>query len=311
MRTLLPLTFCFVLASTLLLTTESTQRIVQKELPDPAKFPRAGATCQRRLILAPWVGTPVANTPGKFHCVFGMTICDDVRLEVKSEERESGTGMCKDFWDRHAVFANREICCDPGASNARCDKPVSWFGDTSGCKSLPKDPVITVSGGTATLYICGQPVFYHADKSLLDPLFEQAYRAALRDHLADRIRGKICCDGFDEAVRTGKPCNPKDDVDCDGVRNRDDVAENNMPDIDFFDKPDPAAVDSYPADYFPPATKPKASECDCRWELAKGELDCNPVQTGQHSYRMTWRCPSNGREVVLTNHAPATSPCEE
>jgi hypothetical protein len=171
--------------------------------------------------------------------------------------------------------------------------------------------VITVSGGTAIVYICGQPIFHKADKSLLDPLFAEAYKAALRDHFEERIRGKICCDGFDEAVRTGKPCNPKDDVDCDGQLNKDDLADNHFPKIDAFNKPNPAAVEWYPADDFPPPTKPKDSECDCRWELTKGELTCSTVQTGQHSYRTTWRCPSNGREVVLTNYAPATSPCEK
>jgi hypothetical protein len=326
MRGFLPLAFCFVLASTLLLPTAATQQRAQNELPDPASFPAAGPNCQRRMTLSPWVGTPASRTPGKFHCVFSLTTCRE-SLTVTSDERDSGTDMCADYWKVHGALASREICCDQDAAtetptpqpspgekppDTKCAPSLPWFGG-SNCKSEPKDPLITVSGGTATLHICGQPVFYNVEKSLLDSLFSDAYRAALRDHVQGRIRGKICCDEFEEAVKTGHPCNPKDDVDCDGIPNKTDLVKdaNYLPDINAFTKPEEATVDFYPSDYFDAQRLPKTSECACKWELVKAELKCSLDGKEQHLYVARWRCPSTKREDILVNYAPASTPCEK
>jgi hypothetical protein len=173
--------------------------------------------------------------------------------------------------------------------------------------------LITVSGGTATLYVCGQPVFYHVEKELHDPLFAEAYRAALRDHVENRLQGKICCDAFEEAVKTGNPCNPKEDVDCDGIPNRDDLVQDakNLPDINAFTRPEDASVDFYPSDYFEARRLPETSECACKWQMVKGELRCSRDGKEQHSYVATWRCPSTKQEVVIVNYAPSTTPCEK
>lgn len=326
MRRLLPFGFCLFLTFTFLLPTASTQQTAQNVLPDPASFVPAGPNCQRKVRVSPWVGTPSVNWPTTLECMLTIHTCTGPKT-IRSAERKGGTGVCDDYWKVHDALATMEICCDPGSPgetpspeptpaekppDTKCPPSTPWFG-SSNCKSSPKDPLITVSGGTATLYVCGQPVFYHVQKELHDPLFAEAYRAALRDHVESRLQGRICCDAFEEAVKTGKPCNPKEDVDCDGILNRDDLVQDakNLPDINAFTRPEDASVDFYPSDYFEARRLPETLECACKWQLVKGELRCSRDGKEQHSYVATWRCPSTKQEVVIVNYAPPTTPCEK
>jgi hypothetical protein len=168
--------------------------------------------------------------------------------------------------------------------------------------------------------MCGYPVFRYRDSSLRDPLFADAYRAAMRDQLLASSSSKVCCDKFAQAVRSGKPCDPRKDVDCDGRPNNTDLDDIKMPDIDAFKRANNAAIDPFPylfdtsnPDFLPNRTARNSrgvGDCPCKWELVKGELRCSPDGKQDHHYKATWRCPKTGAEVITIKYAPATAPCD-
>lgn len=201
-----------------------------------------------------------------------------------------------------------------------CEKPTPWFGTPpSGCKDV-QSPVAAINAGAVTLSICGSPVFRWADK---DPLALEAYREVVMGWVKERIGSKVCCDTFREAARTGIPCYPGADVDCDGKSNQDDgfvhlVEEKpayTLPAINRpFSIPEgfgesvapfPPGLDPDDAEFFPPQEK-----CDCKWELVKGTLKCSPDGKQPHSYQARWRCPSTGNERFTRKEAPPTAPCK-
>jgi hypothetical protein len=168
--------------------------------------------------------------------------------------------------------------------------------------------------------MCGYAVFSYSNSGLNDPLFVKAYRAAMRDQLLGSSSSKVCCDTFREAVRTRKPCDPGDDVDCDGTPNKTDIYDSKLPDIDTFIRPDNAAIDPFPylfdtsnPDFLPNRTARDSKgvgDCACKWELVKGELKCSPDGKQDHHYKTTWRCPRTGAEVITVKYAPAGVACE-
>lgn len=201
-----------------------------------------------------------------------------------------------------------------------CEKPTPWFGTPpSGCRDI-RSPVAAINAGEVTLSICGSLVFRWADK---DPLALEAYRHVLMGWVKERVGSKVCCDNFREAARTGIPCNPGADVDCDGKPNQDDgfvqLVEDRpayvLPAInrpfsisDGFGEsvaPFPAGLDPDDAEFFPPQEK-----CDCKWELVKGTLNCSPNGTQPHFYQARWRCPATGNERFTRKEAPPTAPCK-
>jgi hypothetical protein len=167
--------------------------------------------------------------------------------------------------------------------------------------------------------MCGYNVFRYSDASLKDPLIAEAYRLAIRDQLQASSASKVCCDKFRQAARTGKPCDPRVDVDCDGTPNTKDNDDLKMPDIDTFARPGNAPIDEFPSgfdtsnpDFLPDRTARNSKgvgDCPCKWELTEGELTCSPDGKQRHHYKATWRCPKTGAEVVTVRYAPATAPC--
>lgn len=331
MRRILLLTISILLIPSLFSATAAPQQPEQSNLPNPADYPAAGPTCQNRVKLSPWVGTPGVDWPKTFRCVLSIHTCDGVKTYT-SGVRPAGTGMCADYWSAHDALVNREVCCDQGSReekrppqgtrppDAKCPPPTPWFDRSSGCKEV-KSPQLVISGGTATLYICGYPVFSHTDTNLRDQLFANAYRAAMRDQIRASGFNKVCCDTFRNAARTGKPCDPRADLDCDGQPNKSDADEFGVPDIDTFTRPDGAAIDKFPEyfdkgnpDFLPNRTARNSKgvgDCPCKWELVRGELKCSPDGKQRHYYKATWRCPKTRAEVFTVRYAPATAPCEK
>ena len=298
-----------VTTSLLLLPTVQTQQPQEDKLPVPADYPEAGANCKRRVNLSPWVGTPAVDWPKTYQCVLTIHTCDGVKT-YRSGVRPGGTGMCADYWKAHDALVNREICCDPGAPEEKqpidkeqppekaCAPPTPWFDSSPGCNES-KSSQLVISGGTATLYMCGHAVFYHTVGH--DELFNDAYRAAIRDHLQSRGLDKVCCDKFNEAVRTGYPCDPRVDVDCDGQPNKSDViAGGVLPGIDGrYTEASGANPDAFPPGLTVGAISPPTQCKDCKWELIRGVLKCNPDPTKRHTYEATWRCPTTGEVVQV------------
>ena len=332
MRRILLLTLLLVVIPSLFSATAAPQQTAPSQqsgdpLPNPEDFVETGANCRREVKVSPWVGTPGVDWPNTFRCVLVIHTCDGVK-RYTSGVRPAGTGMCDDYWRVHNALADRMICCDRGSRQknepseekpeSECQPPAPWFDDASGCKES-KSPELIIARGTARLYMCGYLVFQYKDSNLDDPVFANAYRAAMKDQLLATSSSTICCDKFREAVRTRKPCDPRVDLDCDGTPNRTDVHDTTMPDIDSFVRPANAAIDPFPyqfdtsnPDFLPNRTARNSKgvgDCPCKWELIRGELKCSPDGKLNHYYKATWRCPKTGAEVFTTRYAPATVPC--
>lgn len=317
MRCVLIVTLPLVLISFIFSTPAGTQQKAKNTLPNPADFPQAGPTCKRRVKVSPIVTTPGVKWPMTFRCELTFHTCAGPET-VTSDERKTGAGMCADYWKVHDELAKREICCDEGSPQAspspqqtpspepKCQSVAPWFDRSSSCKEV-KDTQLTISGGTATLYMCGYPVFYHTAGH--DDLFNQAYRQAFADRLRARRLDKVCCDKFKEAVTTGKPCDPRADVDCDGQPNGSDTTEGGfLPDIDgsFTEA---SEHDDFPVGMTVDVIMPPDQCKDCKWELIKGVLKCNPDATKPHVYESTWKCPTTGAVVQVDKLSKPGAPC--
>jgi hypothetical protein len=215
--------------------------------------------------------------------------------------------------------------CSQPTPDDKCEKPAPWLdtSSSSGCKDV-QDTQITIDQqtATATVSMCGYPILKHVSENFAanaDKLFSAAYTTAFKQE----IPKKVCCDKFREAARTGVPCDPRADLDCDGKPNQTDVDTNSFPVIDVFTRAANAPIDPFPFNFnlFDPGFSPNSAardskgvgDCACKWQLIKGDLKCNAVvdENGkkQHVYTATWRCPSTKAEVFTTKYAPSTAPC--
>jgi len=121
---------------------------------------------------------------------------------------------------------------------------------------------------------------------------------------------KICCESFQEAVRSGKPCDPRVDMDCDGKPNESDVTDTGWPVFDRFTTAK-GVIDESNRFGDDPNFVPSPSDCSCKWELVKGRLDCSSDGRGRDFYHASWRCPSNGQTRETRKERPAVKafPC--
>jgi hypothetical protein len=298
-----------------------TQQPEEDKLPNMEDYPPPGANCKVTQKLAPSLLTPEVR-PGKFRCLIRVYNCQTDKIdEYPSAPRDGGQGMCDFYENKKTALGERVVCCDQGspeeerpparegAPPAReCAPPTPWFGASSGCNEF-RNTQIVISGGTAIVYMCGSAVFHYSIGT--DELFDEAYRSAMRDFLKGRGLDKVCCDKFEDAVRTGKPCNPRVDVDCDGQPNRSDFMEGGtLPAIDgSFTVPSGESPDAFPPGMTVDAILPPDQCKGCRWELIKGVLKCNPDPTKRHTYESTWKCPSTGQVVEVDKLSPPGARC--
>lgn len=200
-----------------------------------------------------------------------------------------------------------------------CEKPTPWFGSSTGCKDV-QSPQVTVKEGMVTLSICGYPLYnYNHLNSAGQPdnAFAEDFKSDLMNHVQSRTGSRICCDTFRQAMNSGRPCDPRIDVDCDGKPNNSDQTpfrgvSVSVPDINFFATAEGASIDPFPPGLDPDDTEffPPQEKCDCKWELVKGTLTCSPDGKQPHSYQARWRCPSTGNERFTLKKAPPTAPCK-
>ena len=316
MRCSLVLTISLALVLPLLysspaLTQEPYQECAEG-LPPASEFPEASESCKNKLTLRPIVLTPDVIFTLTSRCVLSFAVCGGKTKCYKSEEREKKEGACKDYEDLKERVARRTICCDP-----KCEKPTPWFdGLAPNPKCKDRQPIQATDDGNGVVYLrmCGWPVFAHKLKDP-DRLLLQPYKAALLDHVRGRVGSTVCCDSFKTSARPGSSCDPRFDLDCDGVLNTSDRDEQELfPDISTFGIAAGVSfrdTDPLPT-WFQPGDKgfmPAANLCDCKWELTKGTRTCSTDGKRPHVYQASWRCPSTGNERFTRKEAPASEPC--
>ncbi len=260
----------------------------------------------------------------------GIVAADACPREQMPYLPDKGRAFCEKIKKSWGVTSSKDLCpvyaaaCAPFDNpppEKKCDRPNSpWLGSSpTDCKDF-QSWHIAQTRGAVTVSMCGQIIFNNP-KVGTDPLFSSAYIAALRDRLRETIGEKVCCDKFREAMRTGMPCDPRKDVDCDGKPNSEDDdrryqdADSYFPNIDIsFKTPRGAAIDPFPPGLNLGEIYPNVESCEgCQWELLKGELKCNVLTPDgkRHVYQAKWRCPSTGVEVDTFKYAPATAPCKK
>ena len=213
-----------------------------------------------------------------------------------------------------------QLCNQTEPPKKECEKSTPWFGNSSTCEDV-QAWMAEMDGRTVTLSICGAPVFRYVVEP---PGDVNTYSSDLMARVTKSTGTKVCCDKFREAARTGVPCDPRADVDCDGRPNEKDVLRDSpaegqslfsgipYPAIDrVFSTTEEASIDPFPpglnpddTDFFPPQDK-----CECKWELMKGTLTCSPDGRQPHVYQARWRCPSSGNERFTRKEARASAPC--
>ena len=238
------------------------------------------------------------------------------KLEAQSQFRS--------FKDSCPVFAP---LCEPKTEKApenepkddkkKCEPPTPPWFSSQDCKDL-QDPVVEFTRERLDVYLCGYKIFSRNKETaahpdiFTDPTYAQAYRSALNETLQTSVPQKVCCNRFREAAMTGKPCDSAADVDCDGRLNNVD-ADGDIPTINSlgFTEAVPAtgSRDPFPKGLNEDALMPTAECKDCKWELIKGVLKCNPDPTQRHSYEATWRCPTTGAVVEVVKLSPPGVNC--
>ena len=262
--------------------------------------------------------------PDKGDCA-GILAEDACTRSLGSMPPEKREGFCQKIKAKLNFTSFKDSCpafaaCEPGGPTGekpppekKCEKPTPWFGSSPTCTEV-QSPVVAINTGAVTLTICGYPVFRHVPEDK-DPTYVEAYKRAVEDWVKARVGSKICCDTLREAARTGTPCYPGFDIDCDGKPNQADVdstSKEPFPDINnLFSKPEGAPIAPFPAGLDPddPDFLPPQDKCDCKWELVKGTVNCSPDGKQRHFYQAHWRCPSTGNERFTRKYAAATAPC--
>ena len=304
----------------LLVPTARPQKPPPTKLPTRADYRAADDSCKHKLRLIAKETSRAVKFAKTVQCELLVHTCDGVVHYPPSEERPNVKGVCDDFYAAAAALQGYEVCCDPGSKedkkNGNCQSPPPpWFVEQD-CKDL-QDPEILVTRESLDIYLCGYKIFSRNRETsdiFDDRLIFEAYVKGLRDKFSVTVPRKVCCNRFRDAARTGKPCNARVDVDCDGIPNNSDVTTGSQgaPEIDgqsFAWASDD--VDPFPTGLTEDLIMPPADQCkNCKWELIKGELKCSQVSTKPHSYDATWRCPLTGAEINIVRLSKPGVPCK-
>lgn len=301
----------------------------QQNFPPSSRKPACGCYVCGKLL--------AVEFPDKAKDCYGILAADACMVQLANMPDKKREGYCQKIKAERGFTSFKDSCpnyaasCEPGGKKQppegenppgkKCEKPTPWFDTSSDCSDV-QSPRIAVNQGAVSLSICGSLIFRYVPDDK-DPLLLEAYKAALRDWVQQRVGSKICCNKFRAAARTGTPCNPRSDLDCDGKLNQTDVVSESgatFPDINkLFSTTEGAPIDPFPVGLDPddPNFMPESTardskgvgECACKWELIKGDLKCSPDGKQRHVYTATWRCPSTKAEVFTTKYVPATAPC--
>ena len=252
-------------------------------------------------------------------CFGGPLPADNAPAYPKDLSNEDRKRMCQNLKsaDKSATscpaFKQLMQSCNEqeGPPENKCKKPSApWLGSPpTECKDF-QGWQVEQTGGTVSLYVCGYRVYSNPTVGT-DKLFSAAYVGALKLSVRDSIGDKLCCDTFREAARTGNPCDPRSDLDCDGKPNAEDH-DGSFPTIDLnYTTAQGANIDPFPPGMNAGEIYPNQFACkDCQWELMRGQLKCSPDGKQKHVYQAKWKCPLTGVEADTFKYAPATEPCE-
>jgi hypothetical protein len=237
--------------------------------------------------------------------------------ELKARSKDNSLNEC----------LNLKGACDEVAEEnpptPDCGKPTPWFDRSTPCTDV-RSPIVKRTAGVVTVSMCGLTVFRGAPKNF-DDLMLNAYEGVVRDWVRSTVGDKVCCSSMLSASRTGKPCDPAADIDCDGTPNQTDINTKELdsaglPDISIIDKANGAQIDPFPKgmDQNDPDFRPERTgrnskgvgECPCKWELIKGDMKCSRNRAQPHVYTATWRCPVTKAEVFTTKEFAGSSPCQ-
>ncbi len=311
------------------------QNEYRKDPPTAAEFPRASSKClsKNKLDVSPVAGVPAGSFQGSamVSCQFTTVRCGISKVHKRTPEL-GYTGIC-DGWTAAADALRSgaiDTCCDPEDANQtqpaedekpECPPATGWFDDgATPCKER-RALWAAVRKNEVVVTICGYEVFRHA-ASGSDQVWVHTYRETVADMIRGRTGSTICCDKFREAVSTNRPCDPSEDLDCDGIPNQTDVrtvGNDVFPDVDAYTRSPGARIDPFPfgldaqdRDFLPNRTARNSKgvgDCPCKWELIKGELKCGGGPGRRHVYLATWRCPTTKAEVITTKYASAQTSC--
>jgi hypothetical protein len=247
---------------------------------------------------------------------------DSQNLICKNLRSSGGkNSSCPSF--KALMQACSEMGTSSGDKRPDCDSPTPWFDPPPGCKDM-QAPVTAIKDKVVTVSVCGYTIFQGSPDPPIDELVLVAYRDVIRESVQSTIGSKVCCDTLRESARTGVPCSPANDIDCDGIPNARDTRRDGTvvyPDIDLFTRAAGATIDDFPVgldpddpNFMPGSTardSKDVGDCPCKWQLTSGKLACSPDGTQDHVYTATWKCPANGKEVFTTKRANANQPCRE
>ncbi len=295
----------------------------QQNFPQPNRKPACTCFCGDSTFNSFNIFPKEAQMAGE---CFGGPLPADVCGTVLAEQPPARIAeLCRNAKAAGKICpALKPFCKDDSPPTGKgCHDPATpWFGSPPDCKDV-QAPAVALDRGAVTVSICGYRVFRGTLRMAHDDLMLRAYMDVVREHVRDSVGSKVCCDSLREAARTGNPCNPSADIDCDGKPNDTDIlpGEAPVPDISLFTKKNGAAIDKFPfglnpddPDFMPESTARDSKgvgECPCKWELTKGTLTCSPDGRKDHVYAATWTCPATGKEVFTTKYAKATAPCKE
>ena len=211
--------------------------------PKPSDFPRANNSClsRHKLYVSSIQGVPVghdASGSARVSCQFITLTCDGTPVTHASIPRDGGLHVCDDWEAARDALDSAGIytCCDREGANAtqpaedekpECPSPTSWFENSASCQEK-RAPWIAVQGRDVVVRLCGLEVFRGTtpgtSAAAPDAAATRAYRDAVSSYVRSQIGSSVCCDKFRDSVRTGMPCNPANDVDCDGIPNASDTS---------------------------------------------------------------------------------------
>lgn len=318
-RMFLSFRILLLLLGTLFIVQEPPRSSGQERIPSSRVPPCGCYVCGKLLAV---------NFPDKAPNCAGILATDACPIEMSAMPPEKRRAFCKELREKSsnksldACLNLRGACEGDEPLPPKCEPAAPWFDPSSDCTDVEKPKVAIVNGGVE-LSFCGLVAYRLVDK---DPLALSAYKAVLEGLATERVGSRVCCNKLRDAARTKSPCDPRSDIDCDGIPNQTDTTttylENNtLPQIDLYTIPNSSSVDPLPPGLNPddPGFLPNSTardakgigECPCKWQLASGKLSCSLDGVSDHVYQATWKCPANGTEVMTTKRAKASTECRK
>ena len=296
----------------------------QQSFPPPNRKPACTCFCGDATFNSFPIFSAAEISAGKcFGGPLPADVCGQAVNELPAAERAAVCQRLKA--GRSASCPAAKAACDGATTQETpkrdCQKPAPWFDPSSDCKDV-QAPVVAVNNQAVTVSVCGYPVFRGSPSPPINELALTAYKSVVESHVKN-IGSRVCCDKLRDAARTGDPCFPAVDIDCDGTPNDRDTIRDGVavvPNINLFTMGAKQFIDPLPPglgpddpNFMPGPTARESKDvgdCPCKWELTEGKLTCSRDGREDHVYAATWTCPANGKEVLTTKYVKGSEPCQ-